>query len=209
MDVSEPINALSVDHRSAAFKAGVADATIAVTRAEAAEAYARALGTSPSYVQWHAMRAVWIDGYHSVKAKSTVNAGDKAFERFARYLNELFGLERPKAASPAAEKKAIQREAAKAALVEKYKSVDLPSAIEAQYQRLAKRPSDTVAEKKLIELKKASAIMDKVEKKAEKERVSALKEGIRDALKVVVDIEALEAVLETLEAARPDEGEEA
>ena len=58
-------------------------------------------------------------------------------------------------------------------------------------------------------MKKAAAILDKAEKKAEKERVSALKEGIRNALKAVTDIAALEAALETLEAARPDEGEEA
>lgn len=73
------------------------------------EVLARIIGEKPTFEQWEAVRIEWRGGYaeqvgEGVKAASI----DRAWQRQAAALAE-FELEKPKSASPEAQKKAAQR----------------------------------------------------------------------------------------------------
>jgi hypothetical protein len=196
-----PVQILTGDQESAAFSAGAGEARTSLDRLASAEGYARALGSNPTFLQWESMRAKWVEGYHSVKPDTTSNAGDKAFNGFAKYLSELYGIDKPKSTSAAAVKKAEERKAAVAKLEEKYQDQDLPQImqqIERQYEKLAKSPSDSHAEKKIKELKKIAKIRASDEKAELAEEIKQLKEEIRGMLSKIRNVDVLREVHDCL-----------
>jgi hypothetical protein len=205
--VSAPIVApvlapvLTSDQIEVACKVGAAEARTSLDRLESASQYAKALGTNPTFVQWEAMRAKWVEGYHTVKPDTSSNAGDKAFSTFARYLNELYGIDKPKSTSAAAQKKAEERKAELAKLEEKYQDQDLPQImqqIEKQYEKLAKSPTDKHAEKKIKELKKIARVKASDEKAELAEEIKQLKEEIRSMLSAQRNVDVLREVHDCL-----------
>ena len=192
---------ISAVQADAAFAAGAGEARTSLARIETAENFARALGTNPTFLTWESMRLKWTEGYHSVKPDTSSNAGDKAWASFAKYMGELYGIEKPKSTSAAAEKKAAEREAAKEKLEEKYEGQDLAQImqqIEAQYTKLAKKPSDKHTEKALKELKQIARIREAEEKEELADEIKELKEGIRKLITSCKNVELLREVHDTL-----------
>jgi hypothetical protein len=199
--VAAPALILSEDQNAAAFDAGAKEARTSLDRLSSAESYAKALGTNPTFIQWESMRVKWVEGYHSIKPDTTANAGDKAFNSFAKYLSELYGIDKPKSTSAAAVKKAEERKAQLAKLEEKYQDQDLPQImqqIERQYEKLAKAPSDKAAEKKIKELKKIARVKASGEKAELAEEIKQLKEEIRSMLSAQRNVEVLREVHDCL-----------
>jgi hypothetical protein len=203
-----PVAVLTGDQSAAAFAAGAGEARTSLDRLASAEGYARALGSNPTFLQWESMRTKWVEGYHSVKPDTSSNAGDKAFNSFAKYLSELYGIDKPKSTSAAAVKKAEERKAAIEKLEEKYQDQGLPQImqqLESQYQKLAKSPSDTHAEKKIKELKKIAKLKASDEKAELAEEIKQLKEDIRSMLSKQRNVEVLREVHDCLSQYVSDE----
>ena len=210
VDTAASVTVLTGDQSAAAFAAGAGEAKTSLDRLASAEGYARALGSNPTFLQWESMRAKWVEGYHSVKPDTSSNAGDKAFNGFAKYLSELYGIDKPKSTSAAAVKKAEERKAAVAKLEEKYQDQDLPQImqqLEKQYEKLAKSPSDSQAEKKIKELKKIEKIRASDEKAELAEEIKQLKEEIRGMLSKLRNVDALREVHDCLSQYVSDEEE--
>ena len=208
--VAAPALILSEDQNAAAFDAGAKEARTSLDRLSSAESYAKALGTNPTFIQWESMRVKWVEGYHSIKPDTTSNAGDKAFNGFAKYLSELYGIDKPKSTSAAAVKKAEERKDAVAKREEKYQDQDLPQImqqIEKQYEKLAKSPSDSHAEKKIKELKKIAKLKASDEKAELAEEIKQLKEDIRSMLSKQRNVDVLREVHDCLSQYVSDEEE--
>ena len=185
-----------------AIKSGEMFARSEIDAVEALEIFARAVGTEPSYDTWQTARVEFINGYVMVKPQAKGDAADQAFKRFKDRLIERFGVVVPKATSEAAVKKAAERKAKEEKLVSKYADTTptlLRSQIEACYQTLAKNPDSKVAKAQAAELAKVLKIKTRDSDKAEREEVKAIKDDIREALKLCDDTAKLEAALEALQ----------
>lgn len=185
-----------------AHKAGEMFARSEIDAVEALEVFARDVGTEPSYDTWQAARVDFVNGYVMVKPQAKGDAADKAFQRFKDRLVERFGIVVPKATSEAAVKKAAERKAKEDKLAEKYADVTptlLRSQIEACYQTLAKNPDSKVAKAQAAELGKALKLKTRESDKAERDEIKAIKDAVREALKLCDDATKLEAALEALQ----------
>ena len=105
--MEKTIVAQAVENQAA--KSGALFAKSEIDASQAMEIYARELGTEPSYTAWIANRTDWVNGYVTEKPQAKGNSADQAFTRFARRLNESFGIVAPKAQTEASVKKATER----------------------------------------------------------------------------------------------------
>ena len=90
---------------------------------EAVKGVATVLGTSPTYTFWGLVAAQFSSNYMGAR-KCNEDAADKAWVRMARRIRDGFGIEKPKAPSIGAGKKAearAQKEKALQGLVVKHK----------------------------------------------------------------------------------------
>lgn len=168
---------------------------------ENATRYSKMIGTHPTYDQWESGRIKWIAGYLADNKENTANAADKAWERFAKVLDDLFGLEKPSSKSPGALKKKEERARKAAELVAKHQSAtpdQLKAQIEQAYQALAKNPVNKTAEKTVKELKTVLTMKTSEENKAHGERLVAMRTKIREAAKKCTDLDTLTAAFEIL-----------
>jgi len=182
-------------------KAGEMFARSEIDAVEAMEMFAREVGTEPSFELWKEARIGFVNGYVAIKPAAKGDAADQAFKRFKDRLVERFGITIPKATSSAAIKKANEREAKQAELLAKYNDVTptiLRGQIEACYQTLAKNPDSKIAKAQATELSKVLRIKTKDDAKAERDEIKAIKDSIREAMKVCEDMDKLEAALEAL-----------
>ena len=108
--VAAAVSALTNDQRLIARDAGFQFAKNQLANIETASTYAAMLGTDPTLDSWEAARIDWVSGYVDANPNNTGNAADKAWQRFADLLDNLFGMVKPKSANPAAEKKRAERE---------------------------------------------------------------------------------------------------
>lgn len=199
--VAQPIHALTFDQRTQAYEHG---GSFSRNRAEMlgiATNAAKTLGANPSFDQWTEYSVQWKDGYIHDNPENTANAADAAWGRFAKTLDELFGLTKPKSTSKAAEKKASEREAKTAALLEKHKDAtahDLRSQLEKVYTALAKNPTNKDLKKTQKEVETVLKAKTSEENKAHGEELKALRSQVREAASKCIDLEQLTAALDCL-----------
>jgi len=213
--VAQPVHALSHDDRANAYEQG---ARFARNRAELmaiATDSAETLGTNPTFDQWNEYSTQWKDGYVHNNPDNAANSADTAWARFAKTLDEFFGLTKPKSTSKVAEKKATEREVKKAQLLEKHADTSahtLKDQIASNYEKIAKaiaqgktakevRPTGETVDlkKELKELETVLKAKTSEENKAHGEELKAKRAEAREAVGKCTDIEKLEAVIEILD----------
>lgn len=213
--VAQPVHALSHANRANAYEQG---ARFARNRAELmaiATDSAETLGTNPTFEEWQEYSTQWKDGYVHNNPDNASNSADTAWARFAKTLDEFFGLTKPKSTSKVAEKKATEREAKKTQLLEKYEETPahtLKDQIASNYEKIAKaiaqgktakevRPTGETVDlkKELKELETVLKAKTSEENKAHGEELKAKRAEAREAVAKCTDIEKLEAVIEILD----------
>ena len=199
--VAEQISALSADQALTAKDCGFQFARNQLANLENAQSYAGMIGTDPTFDQWEAGRVQWVAGYVEANPDHTGNAADKAWNRFAGLLDELFGLVKPKAASAAAEKKRIEREAKQKELLAKHGDMTptmIKAQMEAAYQTLAKNPTNKEAQKQVKELDKVLKVKQSAENKELGEELRTARAAVKAEAGRSISIEALDAALHIL-----------
>ena len=193
---------LSFDDKTAAYEQGGRYARSKLETLSIAEDAARTLGAAPTFDRWEAYRVQWVDGHAHQNPQLTGNAHDAAWAEFAKLLNTLFGLEKPKATSKAATKKAAERERAAEALLAKYEdtpAIELRDKLAKTYEAMAKNPENKDLKKTQRELDKVLKLKTSEENKAYGEDLRRLRSEVRTAAAKCTDVEKLEAVLEILD----------
>jgi hypothetical protein len=199
--VAAAIHALSFDQRNSAYEQGQRSSRNKSEALAIATMAAQTLGEQPSFEEWTEYMDEWKAGYIHDNADNTANAADAAWGRFAKTLDELFGLTKPKSKSAAAEKKAAEREAKQAQLLEKHKDTsahDLRSQLEKVYMALSKNPANGALIKQQQELNKVIKAKTSEENKAHGEQLKAMRQQVKDAATKCIDMEQLEAALDCL-----------
>lgn len=199
--VAQAVAALTVEQQSIAENCGRRFSRSQNDNIENAKAYARMIGTEPTFEQWENGRIKWVDGYLADNKDNTANAADKAWERYAEVLSTLFGLKKPTSKSAAATKKREERAAKTTALLEQHKDTtpdELRQKIEHAYKALVKDPTNKVADKAVKDFKKVLAAKTSEENKARMEELVALRTQIREAAKKCSSHSTLQAALDIL-----------
>lgn len=200
--VANPVEALSFDDKGAAYEQGGRYARSKLETLTIAQDAARTLGTEPSFDRWEAYRMEWVAGHAHANPDLTGNAHDAAWAEFAKLLNSLFGLEKPKSVSAAAVKKAAEREKAAEALLAKYAgtpAIELRDQLAKTYEAMARNPENRDLKKKQKELDKVLKLKTSEENKTHGEELRRLRAEVREAVGKCTDIEKLEACLEVLD----------
>ena len=144
----------------------------------------------------------FVNGYVSIKPQAKGEAADKAFQRFKDRMVERFGITVPRATSEAAIKKAAERKAKEDKLLAKYDDATptmLRAQLEAAYQTLANNPTSKIANAQAREISKALRIKTRDADRADREELKAIKDAIREALKLCDDVAKLEAALASIQ----------
>ena len=202
--IAESVSALTNDQRLIARDAGFQFAKNQLANIETASTYAAMLGTDPSLDTWEAARIDWVSGYVDANPNNTGNAADKAWQRFADLLDNLFGMVKPKSTNPAAEKKRAEREKKAADLLAKYQDQtvsDLRATIEHAYQVLSQNPTHKESLKQVKELDKVLKAKQSAANKQHGEELKELRNDVIDSVRKCTDMEALSAVLDILNSA--------
>ena len=185
---------------SQASKSGALFAKSEIDASQAMEIYARELGTEPSYTNWIANRTDWVNGYTTEKPQAKGNSADQAFTRFARRLNESFGIVAPKAQTEVSIKKANERAKKAEELARKYESIPTPQITEnlkQAYELQAKNPT-----KKLATLKELENILrarTKAEEQEGKEELKTARTRLFELAKACTDVERIQAACDVLD----------
>ena len=199
--VAAAVHALTADQTLTARDSGFQFARNQLANVENAQTFARMLGTAPSFAQWEESRLAWVSGYVEANPDNTGNAADKAWNRFASLLNDLFGLTKPKAASEAAVKKAAERAEKQEKLLAAYQDqtpLEIRAEIERAYQTLSQNPTHKDSLKKVKELDKVLKVKQSAENKEHGARLAELRKDAAAEIKACTSIEALEKVIELL-----------
>ena len=196
--MEKTIVAQAVENQAA--KSGALFAKSELDASQAMEIYARELGTEPSYTAWIANRTDWVNGYTTEKPQAKGNSADQAFTRFARRLNESFGIVAPKAQTEVSIKKANERAKKADELAKKYECIPTPQITEnlrQAYELQAKNPT-----KKLATLKELENIL-KARTKAEelegKEELKTARARLIELAKACTDVARIEAASDVLD----------
>lgn len=198
---AQPVHALTFDQRNAAYAQGSSYSRNRVEFEGIVKAAAQTLGENPTFEQWVEYSDEFKAGYIHDNPEHTANAADAAWGRFAKQLDEKYGLTKPKSTSKAAEKKASEREAKTAALMEKHKDAtahDLRSQLEKVYTNLAKNPTNKDLKKAQKEIETVLKAKTSEENKAHGEELKALRSQVREAASKCIDLEQLSAALDCL-----------
>jgi hypothetical protein len=204
--IAEQVSALSADQVLTARDAGFQFARNQLANLETAKGYASMLGTNPTFDQWEAGRVSWVSGYVEANPDNTGNAADKAWNRFAGLLDELFGLVKPKAVSVAAEKKRIEREKKTVEILAKHGDLTptmIRAQMEAAYQTLAKNPTNKEAAKQVKELDKVLKVKQSAENKEHGEELKTLRGAVKIEAGKCTDLDLLQTILDMLVEAIP------
>jgi hypothetical protein len=200
--VAGAIKALSFDRETQAYEQGTRFAKNKLERLEVVTAAANTLGASPSYEEWEAYRVQWVDGHAHQNPDLTANASDKAWKEFAKLLDELYGMTKPKSTGAAAVKKSEQREKAQEALLEKYEDTplwELRDQLAKNYQKLADKPEDKDTKKAQKELEKVIRMKTTEQNQRLGEELKEHRAHVKEMVSKCTDIEKLIAVAELLD----------
>jgi len=169
---------------------------------EALETFARVIGTAPTFAMYTEAQKVFQAGYIQAMPGISPDALSKRTGRFFSDLLKSYGIKRPESHDPAAEKKREQREAAKAALLAKFKGVDpakIKESIKAGYAKLGAGVPDHAEVKKAVkEAETALRLMTADETEAFNKQKAALASSIKEAVKTCTDLNKLVAALKAL-----------
>ena len=200
--VAGAIKALSFDRETQAYEQGSRFARNKLERIQVVNAAANTLGADPTYEEWEAYRIQWVDGHAHQNPDLTANASDKAWKEFAKLLDELYGMTKPKSTGAAAVKKSEQREKAQEALLEKYEDQsawELRDQLAKNYKKLADKPDDKELKKVQKELEKVIKAKTSEENKALGEELKSARAEVKELVSKCTDIEKLQAILELLD----------
>ena len=200
--VASAIHALSFDQRNEAYEHGSRFSRSSLEIDALLTSAARTIGEKPSFAQWNEYSDEWKAGYIHDNPDNTANAADAAWGRFAKNMESKFGLTKPKSTSAAAEKKASEREAKTAQLLEKHKDTtahELRAQLEKVYTALAKNPENKDLKKAQKEVSTVLKAKTSEENKAHGEELKRLRGEVREKANKCTDVEKLEAVLEILD----------
>jgi hypothetical protein len=165
-------------------------------------AAAQTIGADPSYEEWEAYRVQWVDGHAHQNPDLTANASDKAWKEFAKLLDELYGMTKPKSTGAAAVKKSEQREKAQEALLEKYEDQsawELRDQLAKNYKKLADKPEDKEIKKVQKELEKVIRAKTTEQNARLGEELKTMRAWVKEKVSKCTDIEKLIAVSEVLD----------
>ena len=185
---------------SQAAKSGALFAKSELDASQAMEIFARELGTEPNYTNWIANRTDWVNGYVTEEPQAKGNSADQAFTRFARRLNESFGIVAPKAQTEVSIKKANERAKKAEELAKKYESIPTPQITEnlkQAYELQAKNPT-----KKLATLKELENILKartKLEEQEGKEELKTARARLFELAKACTDVARIETACDILD----------
>lgn len=196
---------LTAAQQDQAFNCGKRASNLQIGILENLSTFARMLGTDPTYAVFEQARIQWTAGYLSDRPTIEPSSADTAFTRFSAQLKENFGMEftKPKSDNPVAVAKAAQREKKTAELLAKYENAsvgELTKQIEQGYQSLAKQPSNKEIKKQVAELEKVINTKRKADNKEQSEVIKTLRSQANELIKVCVNSEILEQVIEILES---------
>lgn len=200
--VAGAIKALSFDRETQAYEQGSRFARNKLERVEVVTAAANTLGANPTYEEWEAYRVQWVDGHAHQNPDLTANASDKAWKEFAKLLDELYGMTKPKSQSAAAVKKSAEREKKNEELLEKYEDQsawELRDQLAKNYKQLADKPDNKELKKVQKELEKAIRMKTTEENKALGEELKQHRAYVKELVSKCTDIEKLIAVSELLD----------
>lgn len=196
--MEKTIVAQAVENQAA--KSGALFAKSELDASQAMEIYARELGTEPSYTAWITNRTDWVNGYTTEKPQAKGNSADQAFTRFARRLNESFGIVAPKAQTEASIKKATERAKKAEELAQKYELIpthQITENLKQAYELQAKNPT-----KKLATLKELENILKartKAEESGIKEELKTARARLFELAKACTDVARIETACEILD----------
>ena len=185
---------------SQASKSGALFAKSEIDAGQALEIYARELGTEPSYSAWIANRTDWVNGYVTEKPQAKGNSAEQAFSRFARRLNESFGIVAPKAQTEVSIKKANERAKKAEELARKYENIPTPQLTEnlrQAYELQAKNPT-----KKLATLKELESVVKartKLEEAETKDELKTARTRLFELAKACTDVERIQTACDVLD----------
>ena len=174
-------------------------------RADCARSYALILGIAPTYAQWEALRTDWVRGYMEEHPDNTGGTADAAWSDFAQLLKMNHGLEKPRAGdsgSPAAAKKAAERDAKRKATLAAHAhrtTEQVKGDLAAAFQTLATDPLNKNAAAAVKNLQVVLKDRTKDEQAAERDEIASLRKQARGRIGRCDSIDALYAVLGTLE----------
>lgn len=166
-----------------------------------AQDMAASMGTQPTYDQWEQHRRWFLDGYTAENPSNTSAAADSAWGEFAKLLEALFGLSKPKSSSIAAEKKATERSKKREELLAAHAdeaAEEVQEKLAAAYQTAAADPTNKVAQKAIKNLSTVLKAKTADAEREKRETIAALKKEIREKLSECEDIDTLQAALAAL-----------
>lgn len=182
-------------------QAGELFAKSEIDATQALELFARSIGTEPSFDTWTAKRMAFVNAYVRTKPTAKGNSADQAFARFARRLNESFGIVAPKATSEAAIAKREQRAKKEAELLAKHGDATptlLKAQLQAAYKTLADQPTSAVAKAQTKELEKVLKIKTKDSETEQREELKGLRDQLRNLAKDCTDSDKLQQAIDIL-----------
>ena len=185
---------------SQASQAGALFAKSEIDATQALEVFARSIGTEPSYTAWISNRTDWINGYVLEKPQAKGNSADQAFTRFARRLNESFGIVAPKAQTQASIKKANERAKKAEELNKKFENIpthQLTENLRQAYELQAKNPT-----KKLSTLKELETILKartKAQESESREELKTARARLFALAKACTDVARIETACDVLD----------
>lgn len=185
---------------SQASQSGALFAKSEIDATQALEVFARSVGTDPTYTAWIANRTDWVNGYITEKPQAKGNSADQAFTRFARRLNESFGIVAPKAQTEASIKKANERAKKAEELNKKFENItteQLASNLRQAYELQAKNPTKKLST--LKELERIYKVRTNQEQSGIKEELKTARTRLATLAKQCNDLELLNTACDLLD----------
>jgi hypothetical protein len=196
--MEKTIVAQAVENQAA--KSGALFAKSELDASQAMEIFARELGTEPNYTNWITNRTDWVNGYVTEKPQAKGNSADQAFTRFARRLNESFGIVAPKAQTEASIKKATERAKKAEELAQKYELIpthQITENLKQAYELQAKNPTKKMAT--LKELENILKARTKAEESGIKEELKTARNRLFQLAKACTDVARIETASDILD----------
>jgi hypothetical protein len=156
--------------------------------AGAVETYGRKLGVAPTLAMYTHAQSLFQSGYMQAQPAVSPDALAKRTSRFFSDVLKAYGIKKPESHDPAAEKKREQREAAKVALLAKFKDAKLAAGV----------PDTPEVKKAVKEAETALRLMTADQEEAFKKQKAALVSSLMEAVKKCTDLKKIGDALKAL-----------
>jgi len=168
----------------------------------AIETYGRKLGTAPTLAMYVHAQKLFQTGYIQTMPAVTPEALSKRTGRFFSDVLKAYGITKPVSTDPASEKKAEQRAAEKAKILEDFKGIKpdaIKDMIKDAYAKLAAAvPDSTEVKKNLKKAETALRLITADETEAFKKQKAALVSSLNEAIKKCESLKKLTDALKAL-----------